>query len=140
MSDEMRGSIRIFATVAVATVTLLVPAGGLAGGPALEWSPSSNGGFDYGSVAAGQTMSQTFTLSAGKGNVRGIGVQLSGSVAFVITDDNCSGNKSSVNAKGNVCTVTVAYSPVSANDTSRLIADTSKQGADAFVDLTGKSA
>jgi hypothetical protein len=106
--------------------------------PVVVWSPST---FDFGSVQSGHPATHTFTLSADKGKVKGIDVSVSGSSAFSITDDNCSGSKSAVTAKdGGTCTVTVQYSPASASDAGTLTADTTQDGRGASIDLTGSGA
>ena len=138
----MRGSIRIIVAVIAGALVLLAPAAGQGGpGWSLDWSPATNGAFDYGEVAAGQTVSQDFTLSVGKATVKGIDVSLSGSSAFKLTVDSCSGDRTHLKAnKGETCTVTVAYSPVSASDSATLSAMSDKHDASGSITLTGSGA
>jgi hypothetical protein len=121
---------------------LMVPATGQGGpGPSLDWSPSTNGAFDYGEVAAGQTASQEFTLSTPKGKLKDITVTLSGSAAFTTTVDDCTGEKTAVKAnKDETCSVTVRYTPASASDTATLTAEADKPDASTSITLTGSGA
>jgi hypothetical protein len=139
----MRGSIRIMIGAIAGAVILMAPATGQGGPPwsSLDWSPSTNGAFDYGEVAAGQTASQEFTLSAADGKVKDITVTLSGSAAFTVTADDCTGEKTSLKAKKDeTCTVTVHYAPASASDTATLTAEADKPDASTSITLTGSGA
>ena len=62
------------------------------------------------SVAAGQTASQEFTLSTPAGKVKDITVTLSGSAAFTVTGDDCTGEKTSLKAMTTSCLVGVTRS------------------------------
>ena len=86
--------------------------------PNLTWSLAK---FDFGSVAVGNTPSQTFTLTNTGGMSSGtITVNESGSTAFIITADGCTG-KALGGSKS--CTVTVEYAPtVTTGDTGTLTA------------------
>ena len=107
----------------------------------LAWSPSTSGAFDYGEVAAPHTVSQQFTLSVSKGKVKDVAVSLSGSAAFSITADECTGTKKPLEAKKDeTCTVTVQYAPASASDTATLTADADKPDATTSITLTGSGA
>ncbi|HEY3541345.1 MAG TPA: CHRD domain-containing protein [Gaiellaceae bacterium] len=135
----MRRSIRLIVPAAAAAITLLVAATGQAGSePSLAWTPSSNGTYDFGSVVAGQTVSQEFTLTNEGHKVKGLTVSLSGSPAFTITADTCADVKK-VDAK-RTCSVTVAYSPVSASDAATLSVEADKPDSDASLALTGSGA
>jgi len=110
-------------------------------GPSLAWSPSTNGTFDFGSAPAGQTVSQTFTLGATKGQIKRIKVTLTGSAAFTLTADGCTGKKTKVGTKPNrKCSVTVRYAPASASDTATLTATGRKGHVTASITLTGSGA
>jgi hypothetical protein len=138
----MRGSFRMIVGAAAAAFMLLAAAAVQAGhGPSLVWSPSTSGTFDYGSVPSGQTASQTFTLSATKGQVKGITITLSGSAAFTLTADGCTGAKTKLRAKSNrTCSVTVRYAPATASDTATLTASGEKPHSSASITLTGSGA
>src|SRR4051794_13208329 len=138
----MGRSARIAIGVVAAMLTLLAVGAVQAGeGPDLVWSPSVNDSFDFGSVAAGRTGSATFTLSGTKGQLTDIEVTLTGSPAFTITDDSCSGLKTRVAAKHDrTCDVTVQYAAASAADSATLTADADKPNASASITLTGSGA
>jgi hypothetical protein len=92
-------------------------------------------------VAAGETASQEFTLSAPEGKAKDITVTLSGSAAFTVTADDCTGKKTSLKAKKDeTCTVTVQYAPASASDTATLTAEAEKHDAGASIILNGSGA
>src|SRR3954451_17283947 len=79
-----RGWRRRAAVAGGAAFMLLGPAAGMAGaaatGPVLGWSPS--GTYGYGTLNAGQTASQTFTLdNSGSGATAALQITLSGSSA-----------------------------------------------------------
>src|SRR3954469_6619206 len=138
----MRRSTRI-AIGGIAAALMLLAAGALQAGegPALVWAPSTNDSFDFGSVPAGQTGSATFTLSGTKGQLTDIEVTLTGSSAFTITDDGCSGLKTRVAAKHDrTCDVTVEYAAASAADSATLTANGGKTNASASIALTGSGA
>src|SRR5215216_2478900 len=136
----MRGLVRIILAGAMAAFTLLAPAAGQAvGGPALDWSPATNGAYDFGTVAVGQTASQTFTLTNSGGSATGIlTVALSGSSAFTKTADGCT--MISLGPRRS-CSVTVEYAPTTADqhDSGTLSATGKKPAADASLALTGAS-
>ena len=77
--------------VLVAAAVLIAPSPGQAGGPpVLSWSPSSNGGFDYGAIYPGQRVPQTLTLTNSGGSATGaLTVLLSALFAFTTTADTC---------------------------------------------------
>ena len=138
----MRGLIRIIVAAAAATVALLVPVAGKAGGsPSIAWtSPPNSGTYDYGAVTPGQTASQTFTLTNSGGSATGmLSVSLSGSSAFSITSDACTGTAL---GKGRSCAVTIQYEPTTAgqSDSATLTASGKKPSASASITLTGSGA
>ena len=136
----MRGLRRIIFAAAAATVALAIPAAGQAGGaPAIAWTPTTSAGtFNYGTIDAGTTPTQTFTLTNSGGSATSqLGVSLSGSSAFTITSDKCS--TKSIGTK-KTCTVTVQYAPTgNGTDSATLRATSAKPAATATITLTGKS-
>lgn len=115
-------------------------AGQAGGAPAIAWSPATNGTYDYGAVAPGQTASQTFTLTNSGGSATGmLSVSLFGSSAFSITSNACTGTAL---GKGKSCAVTVQYAPTTAgqSDTATLTASGKKPSASASITLTGSGA
>jgi hypothetical protein len=88
-------------------------------------------------VTPGQTVSQTFTLTNSGGSATGmLSVSLSGSLAFSITSDGCTGTAL---GKGRSCTVTVQYAPTTAgqSDSATLTASGRRPPASASITLTG---
>ena len=123
--------------VLVAALALLAPAvGQAASGPAIAFNPSSN---DYGTIDANTTSSQTFTLrnSGGKAT-SALKVTLTGSSAFSVTADSCTGT--SLGPKKS-CSITVQYAPTTdgSSDTGTLTVMSKKPAASASASLTGKS-
>jgi hypothetical protein len=101
---------------------------------ALAFTPSP---FDYGQVGTGQTASpQTFTLANTGGQATGtLTATLTGSAAFTVTGDTCTGISL---AAGGTCTVTVRFAPASiATDTATLTAASSNPAVTATDALTG---
>jgi hypothetical protein len=74
--------------------------------PALSFSPQTSGSFDYGTVTAGNIASQDFTLTNGSGTSTTLAINLSGSSAFAIVIDGCSGISL---PNGRSCVVVVSY-------------------------------
>jgi sugar lactone lactonase YvrE len=104
--------------------------------PTLTWSPATNGSYDYGSVAAGQTASQTFSLTnSGRRATGGLTVTLSGSPAVTITADGCSG-RSLGPLKS--CTVAVQFAPTASGGVTATLTATGSQ-AIASLTLAGSS-
>jgi hypothetical protein len=137
----MRGWGRLMVAAAVAAVGLLVPAAGQAGGgaPALAWSPSTSGAYDYGTLdaGAGATKSVNFTLTNSGGMAAGtLKVTLSGSSAFTLTTDGCTGR--SLGPK-KTCGVTVQYAPASAGQSDSATLAATGEHASASLSLTGAS-
>jgi hypothetical protein len=135
----MRRFTRIAAGAAAVVTLLVVAATGYAGGPpSIGWSPSSGGGFDYGSVAVGTDSLQTFTLTNTGGSASAaLTVTLTGSPSFSITDDSCSGTSAGPRKS---CSVTVDYAPGASvgTETATLTAQGKKAEATADIDLTGR--
>ena len=121
----------------VAALALLAPAvGQAASGPAIAFNPSSN---DYGTIDANTTSSQTFTLrnSGGKAT-SALKVTLTGSSAFSVTADGCTGTSL---GPRKICSVTVQYEPTAAGstDSATLAASSKKPPATATASLTGNT-
>ena len=137
----MRGLIRSLVPAAAIALSLVLPATGqAAGAPAISWSPSTSGGFDYGAVTPGQTASQTFTLTNSGGSATGmLTVALSGSATFTKTADACTGTAI---GKGKSCAVTVQFAPATAGASynATLTATGKKPPASASITLTGSGA
>jgi len=121
----------------VAALVLLVPAGGhAAGAPAIAFVPSP---YDYGTIDANTTASQTFTLTNSGTKATGmLSVSLTGSSAFSSTADTCTATSLGPNKS---CTVTVQYAPTTAgsSDSGTLSARSKKPGASTSASLTGSS-
>jgi hypothetical protein len=137
----MGGSIRIFVVVAAAALGLLLFAAlGQAGGsPSLSWSPSTQGGFDFGTVGVGDNQSQTFTLTNSGGSASAdLTVSVTGPETFTVTSDGCSGTSLGPNKS---CTVTVEYAPTASGTSApaTLEAQGKKAAADTSLTLTGKA-
>jgi hypothetical protein len=140
----MRGLIRRAVVAAGAAVVLLGPAAGMAsasGGPVLGWSPTTSAGtFDYGTVNAGSTTSQAFTvINSGGSASSALKITLTGSAAFSKTADTCTGTSL---GRGKTCRVTVAYAPTTSGrtDTATLTASSKKLAVSASLTLEGASA
>ena len=121
----------------VAALALLAPAVGQAASrPAIAFNPSSN---DYGTIDANTTASQTFTLrnSGGKAT-SALKVTLTGSSAFLVTADGCTGTSLGPRKS---CSVTVQYKPtaVGSTDSATLTASSKKPPPTASALLTGKT-
>jgi hypothetical protein len=107
----------------------------------LSWSPTTSPGtYNYGTVSAGQTVSQVFTLTnlSGKATTA-LTVTLAGPAAFTKTKDSCTGHTLAAVAPGNRCGVLVTYAPTASGQTdSATLAATSSTPADnASLTLTG---
>src|SRR5260370_769389 len=126
----MRGLFRGAVVATGVSVVLLVPAAGLAstgGGAVLILSPTTSAGtYSYGTLDAGQTASQTLTLTNSGGTATAaLSISLTGSSAFKKIGDTCSGAKLKPNTS---CNVTVQYAPAAAgqNDGATLTATSDK--------------
>jgi len=127
--------------VACAAAVLAVAMGGQADrSPSLEWSPTTNGSFDFGLVGVGKTASQTFTLTNSGGSASAaLTVELSGPAAFTITDDTCTATSLGPRKS---CTVSVEYAPTAsgASGAATLDANGVKADASASAKLSGRAA
>ena len=125
---------------AIVALALLVPAAGRAVQlPVLGFTPSTDGGFDYGTLGASQTAAQTFTLANSGGSASAkLTITLTGSAAFTTTADSCSAT--SLGPK-KWCSITVEFAPVSAgeNGSATLTASGKKPAAITSLTLTGAS-
>src|SRR5215471_12931848 len=138
----MRGLIRRAAVMAGAAVALLGVTAGVAnaaGTVVLSRSPmTSPGTYNFGTVNAGQKVSQALTLTNSSGKASGaLRITLAGSSAFTKTADTCTGaNLSSKKS----CQVTVQYAPTTPGQAdSTTLTGTGKTGT-ASLALTGATA
>ena len=138
----MRGLIRRAAGAASAAVVLLGLTAGVAsaaGTVVLSWSPTTSPGtYNFGTVNAGQKLSQALTLTNSGGKASGaLKVTLAGSSAFTKTADTCTGaNLSSKKS----CRVTVQYAPTTPGQAdSATLTGTGKTGT-ASLALAGATA
>src|SRR6266702_4403590 len=77
--------------------------------PALAFTPSTDGTYDFGAVQPGQSGSQEFTLTNSGGTASAaLTIALSGSPAFTTAEDACSATSL---GPGKSCGVTVEFSP-----------------------------
>jgi hypothetical protein len=138
----MRGLIRHATVVASAVVVLLGLTAGVAsaaGAGVLSWSPTTSPGtYSFGTVDAGQKVSQALTLTNSGGKASGaLTVTMAGSPAFTKTADTCTGaNLSSKKS----CRVTVQYAPTTPGHAdSATLTGTGKTGT-ASLALAGATA
>jgi hypothetical protein len=92
--------------------------------------------YDFGTITAWETPSQTFTLTdTGRRSSGTLSVELTGSSAFTITADACTG---SALGGGQSCDVSVRYAPTTPgqSDEATLTA-TGEHGVSASLTLTG---
>jgi hypothetical protein len=105
---------------------------GKSGTPNLAWSPTP---YDFGTVDAGDTPTQDFTLTnSGDGSSDSLTASLTGSDAMTLTATTCDSARL---APGGTCSVTVQYAPT---DTSTDDATLSAGGAGADISGTGQAA
>jgi hypothetical protein len=106
--------------------------------PTLKWSPTTSTSpdtWDFGTLGAGATSSRTFTLNNSGGRSAGtVGISLTGSSAFTITVDGCSGQ--AVNKKQD-CTVTVQYAPTALGQSDQATLTATGEHTSADLALTG---
>jgi hypothetical protein len=102
----------------------------------LAWSPTtSSGTYDYGTLATGATKSVTFTLTNAGGKATGpLRITLSGSAAFTISSNRCTGGSLGPNKS---CTVPVVYAPKSSGQSESATLTASGKSASASLTLTG---
>ncbi len=128
------------AAIGVTTMTVGTGTAQAASPPALSWTPSTgSASFDYATIDAGQTGVQTFTLrNSGGSATSALTVTRTGSNAFPITSDTCSGTSL---GPRKTCTVTVQYAPTAAGqtDTATLTATWNRPAARASLTLNGAS-
>src|ERR1700751_2608769 len=109
----MRSLIRHAAVVTCAAVMWLIPAAGvgrLGRGPVLIWSPTPSAGtYNFGTLDAGQTVSQTVPLpNSGGAATAALSITMTGSSAFTKIGNTCNQVKLKANTS---CNVTVQYAP-----------------------------
>lgn len=108
--------------------------------PSLSWQPTTGDGtYAYTTIKAGTSTTQTFTLAnAGGSGSSALKVTLTGSGAFSITSDTCTGKSL---GPRKTCAVIVEYAPTAAgqSDSATLSATSNKPAARAELNLTGSS-
>ena len=126
----------IVSCTAVATMALGSGSADAGVPAALSWSPTtSSNSFDYGNVVIGNGPTQTFTLrNSGLLPTGRLSVSLTGSSAFAITADSCTGKNL---AYKKTCTVTVRYTPDATGDSVATLSARSVFGARASLTLHG---
>lgn len=134
--------LRIGPALAVAATALLGATAAQANGqtPDLAFSPSTNGSHDFGTIDAGQTVSQRVTLTnSGASASAALTIALSGSGAFTKTADTCTAT--SIGPLKS-CSLSVAYAPTTPaqTDTATLTATGVRPAASTTLTLTGASA
>jgi streptogramin lyase len=107
--------------------------------PMLNWTPETNGVYDYGTVPVGQTISQLFTLTNNGGSASAaLTVSISGSPMFTVTSDACSATSL---GPGRSCGVVVQFDATSSGQlTATLTANGRKELATASITLIGTGA
>ena len=141
----------IVSGVAIATTSAAPAHAGIA--PSLSWAPATApSSYGYGTIDVGDKAVQTFTLRNDGGRFVGLlgltvpvglktsalKIALTGSNAYTITADTCSGKRL---GPKKTCTVTVEYAPTTAGqtDTATLTATSTKPAASASHTLTGSA-
>ena len=136
--SSLRGLLAVASGLAI-TMTATAPAQARSA-PVLSWTPAtSTATFDYGSVDVGTDSTQTFTLrNSGRAGTSALQITLTGSDAYTITRNACSGTSL---GPEKACTVTVQYAPTTAGqtDTATLTAISNKTAARASHTLTGSA-
>jgi hypothetical protein len=114
-----------FVLPGLVALTLSGPAHGKPRVAELTWNPSE---FDFGEVSVGGASPKTFVLRNTAGKSSGeISISLSGSAAFQLTDDRCTGIALN---KDKTCSVTVEYAPsTTTGDNGTLLATSPKSSA-----------
>jgi hypothetical protein len=141
--DRMKRTRWGFVAVAAAVVALVAPAvgQGKAESGSLGWSRSRGGAVvkssDFGAVGAGARVSRWFRLgSSSLTKSRKLAIRLTGSPAFSITSDRCTGKSIGRELS---CWVGLAYCPIGApsSDSSATLMATDMHGRVASLSLSG---
>ena len=135
----------LFVAAAVAGIVVLVAPAvgqGKAASRSLEWSRSRGGptitSYDFGAVDGGSSASKSFRLGSSMLTKSGkLAIRLTGSSAFSITSDKCTGKSIGQSLS---CWVRMTYAPLGAptSDTATLRA-TDEHGAAANLSLSGSN-
>jgi len=106
--------------------------------PSLVWSPTtSSGTYNYGTLEAGETKSETFKLTNSGGKASGaLTVTVPGSSAFSITSDTCTERSL---GPGKTCSVTVQFAPKTSGESDSATLTATGVHANASIKLEGKS-
>lgn len=123
---------------AVAAVMVIPGVAQGAPSPTLTWTPTTTS-YDFGTLSAGTTASQTFTLTnTGKSASGAIkAVEVSGSTAFTITSDTCTGTSLGPRT---TCSVTVEYAPTTAGESDAAELAVTAVHASTSITLSGMAA
>jgi hypothetical protein len=109
--------------------------------PALAWSPTTSGTYDFGIVdgVGGKTPTQTFTLTNSGGSSTGtlapVALTNTSGTAFSITSDRCSGLSLGPRKS---CQVTVEYAPTTSGESDIATLTATGEHAAASITLTGQ--
>ena len=140
MTQKMRILAMVLLTLALMTAGIggAVAAHAAPTPASLAWSPTtSSGTFDYGTLAADTAKSVTFTLTNAGGKATGsLRITLSGSAAFTISSNRCTGGSLGPNKS---CTVPVVYAPKSSGGSESAMLTASGKSASASLTLTGQT-
>jgi hypothetical protein len=131
-----RRSLLVLLTTLVAVVVVWVPTGSAAGPPSLVVTPSSK---DFGTIDANTTAAQRFQVrNNGGSSTSELAVSITGSSAFTVTANSCTGKAL---GKNKTCSVTVQYAPTSAGSTDNgsVTVTGKKPLTSVSATLTGKS-
>ena len=130
----------VVSSAAVATMALgTATADAVTVAPTLSWSPTtSSNTFDFGTVRVDAASTQAFTLrNSGLLPTGRLSVSLTGSSAFAVTADSCTGKNLAYNK---TCSVTLRYAPGTVGDSVATLSAGSAFGARASLTLRGTGA
>jgi hypothetical protein len=127
---------------AVAAVAVPAAAAATTATVVFGWTPTTSpGGYNYGTLTAGQTAAKTFTLAnTGTSGSSALKITLAGSSAFTKTADTCTGTSL---GPRKTCTVTITYTAPAApghTDQATLTATSTNPKATATLALAGAAA
>lgn len=126
------------AALVAGLISILAPAlvAAKAAPPALGVSPSTDGAYDYGTVAAGSTASETFTVTNAGGSASGVvAIQVTGSDAFAVAADGCTGLSLGPSKS---CDVTIEFAPDATGEVSATMSVSARRfTSSTSVDLSG---
>jgi hypothetical protein len=117
---------------------MAAPSWGSSAPPSLVWSPTTSSGiYNFGTLEAGETKSETFKLTNAGGKASGaLTITLPGSAALSITSNECTGR--SLGPKKS-CSVSVRYTPTSSGESDSASLTATGVHAKASIKLEGKT-